>query len=78
MRKYRSKEDCSIVRDHPDYPASAVLMDCDGEFVHRFDEDWTDDQIWSALAFANKAFAAGVAFGESSKLHEIRSVLGVN
>lgn len=76
MDKYQHKEDCEIVRDHKDYPASAVLFDCDGNEVHRFDEDWSDDQIWTALSFANKAYAHGVAVGGMRKADEVRRAIG--
>jgi len=76
-QQYRHREDCAIVRDHRDYPASAVLMDCDGDVVHRFDEDWTDDQIFAALAFANKAYATGIEVGRMEKAYQIRAALNV-
>lgn len=74
MDKYLSRNDCTVVRDHEDYPASVVLIDCDGEVVRVFDEDWTDDQIFAALAFANDAYAAGVKLGEWRKAQEICKV----
>ena len=77
MEYYRHKDDCNIDRDHPEYPASAVLMDCDGEIVCRFDEDWTNDQIWMALAFANRAYDIGFHIGGNVKASEIRRVIGL-
>lgn len=77
MGKYRYREDCLIERNDVRWPASAVLFDCDGNRVHRFDEDWTDDQIWAALEFANSAYAHGLTVGAVNKAYEIRKVLGV-
>jgi len=76
MNKLAHREYCYIDRDHPDWPASAVLFDADGEVVRRFDEDWTDDQIWDALGFANRAYDIGVAVGESRRADAIRRLLG--
>lgn len=75
MGKYRYREDCAIERNDPNYPASIVLYDCDGFVVRRFDEDWTDGQIWEVLEFANQAYAQGLRRGEVNKANEIRKAL---
>lgn len=77
MEKYVHQSDCEIERDHADYPASAALLDFEGEVVYRFDEDWSDDQIWMALAFANKLYDAGVKIGKEDKAREIKRALGI-
>jgi hypothetical protein len=77
MNKYRHREDCFIERNDPRYPASAVLYDCDGDVVRRFDEDWTDNQISAALEFANHAYHVGFNNGKSEKAREIKSSLGI-
>lgn len=69
------KTDCTIDRCHPDYPASAVLFNCDGDMVCRFDEEWTDDQIWAALEFANRASRNGFSAGERTRAAAIRSLI---
>lgn len=77
MEKYRHPQDCYIEREHKDYKASAVLMDCDGEVVRVFDENWTDEQIFAALAFANHAYDKGVTLGQWKKASEIRKALDI-
>ncbi|MFZ5621145.1 MAG: hypothetical protein ACOY5W_09010 [Pseudomonadota bacterium] len=67
----------AIDRDDPYSPASAVAYDCDGDFLYRFDEDWTDDQIRTALSFANKAYGLGWRVGQEIKMREIRAALGI-
>lgn len=69
--------DIRIDRDNKRYPASAVVFNADGDFIFRFDKDWSDDQIKVAVDFANTAYAKGVATGAASKLREIQSALGV-
>ena len=71
------KEDCSILRDIPDQPQMAAIIDCDGEYIQFFPASWTDNQIWLALNFANSAHKRGVALGEYQKTREVCSVLGI-
>jgi hypothetical protein len=76
MDKYRHPGDCFVQREN-DWALGevAVLMDCDGETVHRFPAAWTDEQIMHALDFANKAYAKGLEFGKWAKAREIRKCL---
>jgi len=74
-RAYAHREDCFIDRKHSLFPNSAVLFDADGGMLWRFDADWTDDQIWTALEFANKCYLHGTITGERAKAHEIRTAL---
>lgn len=74
---YLHRRDALIDRgDHQNYPASAVLRDYDGRFFFRFDEDWTDDQIFAALDFANQAYREGHGAGQRDKAYEIRRAIG--
>lgn len=75
MQKFANEQDCEIVRNHPDWPASAVLFDCDGEVVNRFDESLTDVQIWAALEFANRAYNIGFCHGGKARATRIRRLL---
>jgi len=77
VKKLCDQQDLNICRDDPDYPASAVAYDCDGYFLYRFDEDWTDDQIRTALSFANKAYGLGWREGQREKMREIRAALSI-
>ncbi|MFS9592753.1 Uncharacterised protein [Enterobacter hormaechei] len=43
--------------------------------VWTFPADWTDDDIYQALAFANHAYAAGVRSGKIRKAQELKAVL---
>ena len=78
MRQYLAhRVDVRIDRDNPNFPASAVLLDADGELLNRFDEDWTDDQILAALDFANRTYNTAFNAGLRSKAAEIRIALNV-
>ena len=75
MARLAHRDDCGIERNDPNYPASAVLYDCDGMMIRRFDEDWTDEQIWAALEFANRAYQQGYATGEQVRAAAIRKLI---
>jgi hypothetical protein len=53
----------------------AQLRDNDGSIYFYFPEDWTDDQIMKALAFANKAYEVGVRAGKREKARQMRFIL---
>ena len=74
---YAQKSYYVIERNHPDYPEEAVLMDEDGLIIHRFDEGFTDAQIWASFDFANTLYAKGFTVGMSHKTREIRAVLDI-
>ncbi|MDA8093682.1 MAG: hypothetical protein M0T84_07165 [Betaproteobacteria bacterium] len=71
-----AKKDCTLVRDHPDYQGSIVAYDADGEIIERFDGDWTDEMVFKAIEFANRAHDIGFHRGEAAKAHAIRAALG--
>lgn len=71
------KSDCSIFRDLTFYEDKAILMDCDGEILFAFPKSWTDEQIFTALEFANKAHSIGFKRGKLAKIHEIRTALNL-
>lgn len=73
-----SKKEMVINRDHPDYPASAVLEDIYDGFIFRFDEDMTDDQIWLAVSFCRHMYDAGLKDGARKVQGDIRQLLGID
>lgn len=77
MHRFAFREDCTIDRNHSNYPTSAVLFDCDGEVVFEVSKNWTDDQIWKALEFANHAFKRGYYVGSADRAKAIKKLLDV-
>ena len=81
-KKWRYKEDCSVIRTDSDYyikeDGRAVLMDCDGIPVFDVPDTWTDEQIFQCLEIANKAYGRGFNVGQLSKAHEIARALYLN
>lgn len=71
--KLLHREDAQVIRRD----GFAILFDCDGNSVHCFADSWTDEQIMTALDFANKAFDMGIERGKMEKVNEIRSALGL-
>jgi len=78
VRKWIHPDDCFIERNHDDFPGRAVLFDCDGDQVFDFAaEEWTDEQIFTALALANIAYDRGYTVGQASKALEVRKALQI-
>jgi len=71
------KNDCSVIRNLKFYEHEAVLIDCDGEVLFSFPKDLTNNQIFKALEFANKAYSIGYKNGELSKINEIKTILNL-
>ncbi|MCW8829980.1 MAG: hypothetical protein OQK32_00485 [Gammaproteobacteria bacterium] len=78
MDFYAHKDDCSITRGGEQFPGKAVLWDCDGEVLFVCAESWTDEQIYHALAFANKTYSKGCEIGQHQKMWDIKKALGIN
>lgn len=77
---YLHNSDAAIVRNDTAYPDSyhaALLVDEEGYIKFRFPLDWTDNQIYHALNFANRAYKEGVEQGKYLQQCEIKKVLGV-
>jgi hypothetical protein len=70
-------EDALIMRDSSTVPGSIALCDCDGDCLFTFPEYWSDEQVFTALRFANMAYAMGVKVGSMQKAAAIRSALGI-
>lgn len=68
-------EDCDIERDSLHPTRSADLVDREGGCIYHFNENWSDDQIWMALDFANQLYEKGRKIGRAEKAREIRSAL---
>lgn len=72
------REDAAIERRRLDWPASAILVDLHAEEdLMRFDEEWSDEDIFKALDFANWAFDRGFQAGRTDKASEIRRVFEI-
>lgn len=71
------RDDCTIVREHPDNMDYAVLFDSNGDIVFRVPKSWTDNQIWAALYIGNGMYSAGFQAGMDRKMEQIREVIGV-
>ena len=76
MERYIDPADCEIIHNYPGSKGT-VLMDCAGEVFEHFGKDWTDDQIWYALGFANRLYSIGLSIGKADKAREIRRALGL-
>lgn len=76
MNPYK-KSELKINREHPDWPASAVVERFDGDFVFRFDDEMTDDQIWRAVSMAREAWVSGYASGAASVRNSIKRLIGI-
>ena len=76
--KLAYREDCFINRDCENFPNSAVLFDGDGERLFVFPGNWSNEQIYTALAFANFAFNRGCCIGEDKKVSEFLNVFNLN
>lgn len=74
---YLNKNDAVIERDDKDYPNSAVLYDEEWNFLFRFNDEWTDEQILTALDFANKAHAHGYNRGKADTQNTIKLAIGL-
>lgn len=70
-------DDCEILRDYSPEPHRAVLFTRDGDQLWSVPDTWTDEQIWAALQFANRAYAMGYRSGVHHKMLEIRQALGI-
>lgn len=70
---YAHREDCSI--DRTTESTSALLRNSEGDVLQRFHPSWSDEQIFLALSFANRAYASGVAVGKWQKANEIKKAL---
>ncbi len=68
--------DVFIDRNNENWPTKAVCFDSDGNHLHKFPLDMTDDQIAEAICFANKAYKQGMEYGEKRKATQLRMVLG--
>lgn len=55
----------------------ARLCDEDGTELASFPASWSDDDIHRALAFANRAYALGVAAGNVQKIREFHKLLEI-
>lgn len=77
MENFFDPADCSIERNLPGYEKQAVLMSCDGDYLLVVPSTWTDDQILTALCFANYTHRIGFNKGMIQKAYEIRKALGV-
>lgn len=75
MDKYCLTEDCKIERGRPDQAVD--LCDAEGVLLFRFPPGWTDEQVKSAIAFANKAYVDGIAIGKARKAIEIKTCLEI-
>lgn len=79
MSKYLiAKNDCDILRDHPDFKGMAVLITCYGDILLKVPADeWTNRQIETALNMANQFFDSGFRAGEQSKENQIKKALNI-
>lgn len=78
-QKYARWDDSTVVRDGVGSDRGLVtLVSEDRECLFQFPAEWTDEQIKYALAFANKAYAAGYSFGQFRKAAEVRAAIGVS
>lgn len=77
------RDDCVIIRaDSPwtdvRVEGCAVLVDREeGTALLTVPESWTDEQIWTALSFANTTHKYGVKYGRMLAKTEIREALGL-
>lgn len=74
MNVFKHKEYCGIVR-HENHPQLTELIDEEGEVVYAFPKEWTDEQIWTALAFANKAWRYGFECGQIDIREDFRRLM---
>ena len=72
-----SEQDCSIERNLQGHPNQAVLMTCDGDELLIVPDDWRDEQIWTALRFANWAYAKGKFIGAYEKVQDFKKVMEI-
>lgn len=72
---YLNPEDSIIDREMT--PGCAVLCDEEYTALKSFDDSMTDEQILSALRFANDLYSKGIEHGKEAKAAEIRAALGV-
>ena len=64
-------EDASIITEGDE----KVLIDCDGDTLQTFPSDWSDENIFRALTFANYAYETGRKIGRCEKAREIKNAL---
>jgi len=76
MTVYAYEFECNIERDSEyailrhNYKGIICSFPC-------FPADWSDEQIYFALQFANKVYSEGVEYGSKMKADEIRKTLGL-
>ena len=75
FKYYEHPDDCEVQRNQTDYPDRAVLINCDGDVIFNVPENWTDEQIISALRFANTTHHKGYEIGRMEKAQEIRKAI---
>ena len=68
---YIYRDECEIERTEH----SAVVFDCDGNEMARFDDGWADSQIWHAIGLMNRAYDVGWECGQIDKIHEIKRAM---
>lgn len=76
MKTYATRNHCTIDRNNDYSKGSAVLLDEEGEVLWCFPWEWSDDQVWLALDFANRAYDSGFSSGKFLQQFEIRKALG--
>lgn len=77
MEKFLHRGDYDIFRNHPYYPGCAVVLDCDGELVVSVTKTWTDEQIETAIALANRWYGFGHRDGGNEKIHDLKKLLKI-
>jgi len=78
MEYFLDQSMCTIVREDNVFGDPAVkLCDDEGAVRQEFPADWTDDDVWRALRFANHTFSHGVSLGEKRKVREIKKCLDI-
>jgi hypothetical protein len=70
-------DDIIIDRKNKNWPTKVVVTNNEGELLHRFPKETSDDLIKEAVCFANKAYCLGIEHGEKRKLYQIKAVLGL-
>lgn len=55
-----------------------TLSDEEGNVLWTFPRDWSDADVYLALAFANKAYERGRHIGILEAQHAMRTALGIN
>lgn len=71
-------EETEILRNEKNWPGKVVVLDANGLVVAHFPEFWTNDQIFDAIEFANRAYGYGYGRGQNDKMKEIKNTLGLS